>query len=188
MYETKICPCSLPPLAPTGSVTNDPARAPYWPLPDPAGQTLSLTAGLGEGVRPTLTGSSVLARLDGNEPRYVLAPLATATVDSYLADSCAAAAPYPYSPLDVATGGLAIGVPTPADSATFYINLASKFSGVLSGGLQEICADCGFDQGSCQPVGATAAPITGPLYGRMTLYHNPNFPTDVKSNFIEIYR
>ncbi len=196
MYETKICPCSLPPLAPTGPVTNDPARAPYWPLPDPAGQTLSLTAGLGQGVlvkdcagvRPTLRGSSVLARLDGNEPRYVVAPLVTATVDSYLADSCAAAAPYPYSPLDVATGGLAIGVPNPADSATFYLNLASKFSGALSSGLQEICADCGFDQGSCQPVGAAAVPVTGPLYGRMTLYRNPNFPTDVASNYIEIYR
>jgi hypothetical protein len=29
--ETRICPCSLPPLEAAGAVTNDPARAPYWP-------------------------------------------------------------------------------------------------------------------------------------------------------------
>jgi hypothetical protein len=196
LYETKICPCSLPPLDPAGQVTNDPARAPYWPLTAPVGQTLALTAGLGEGVlvkdcagvRQPLTGRSVLARLDGSDPRYVLPPLVTATVDSYLADSCAGAAPYPYSPVNVATGGLAIGVPNPADSATYYINLASTFSGVLREGLQEICASCGFDQGSCQPLGPTAAsPVTGPIYGRMTVYRSVDLPTDVAPNYIEFY-
>jgi hypothetical protein len=196
IYETKICPCSLPPLDPAGPVTNDPARAPYWPLPHPAGKTLALTADLGEGVlvkdcagvRPALVGRGVLARLDGTEPRYVVAPLVTATVDSYLADTCADAAPYPYPPVDVATSGLAIAIPTPADSATFYINLASTFSGVLSSGLQEICADCGFDQGTCQPLGPAATPIMGPIYGMMTLYRSINFPMDVVAGSVEIYR
>ena len=100
--ETKICPCSLPPLDPAGALVNDPARAPYWPLPDTAGQTLALTPRSGHyvfvkdcaGVRPTLIGPNVLAKLDGSVPRYVLAPLATATVDTYLTDDCADAAPF----------------------------------------------------------------------------------------------
>jgi hypothetical protein len=195
-YETKICPCSLPPLDPTGRVTNDPARAPYWPLPDPAGKTLALTGGLGEGVivkdcagtRPTLSGRAVLARFDHNEPRYALAPLSTATIDSYLADTCAEAAPYPYPPYAFASGGLAVSVPNPTDSTTFYINLATPFSGVLSSGLQEVCAGCAFDQGSCHPFGPTATPVMGPLYGRATLYRSVNLPTDVVSTSIEIFR
>jgi hypothetical protein len=193
--ETKICPCSLPPLDPSGAVTNDPARLPYWPLPDPAGRTLALTAGLGEkvlvkdcaGIRPALSGRAVLARLDGNEPRYVLAPLETATVDSYVADTCADAAPYLFSPVERATGELAIGVPNPTDAATFYINLSSSFSGALAGGLEEVCADCGFDQGSCQPFGTTATPVMGPLYGRLTFYRSVNLATDVLSDYVEIF-
>ena len=42
--RSKICPCSLPPIDTTRAVANDPARAPYWPLPETAGQTLALSA------------------------------------------------------------------------------------------------------------------------------------------------
>src|SRR4051794_37612198 len=68
--ETKICPCSLTPLDPAGALVNDPARAPYWPLPDTAGQTLALTPQSGHdvfvkdcaGVRPTLIGPTLRRR------------------------------------------------------------------------------------------------------------------------------
>ena len=92
--ETKICPCSLPPLEASGAVTNDPALAPYWPLADTGSGTLALGAAAGQrvwirdcaGIREPLIGKGVLARLGGAEPRYVLPPLETATVDSYVAD------------------------------------------------------------------------------------------------------
>jgi hypothetical protein len=193
--ETKICPCALPPLETSGPVTNDPARMPYWPLPDPAGQTLALWGGGYPvlvkdcaGIRPPLWGSSVLARLDGNDPRYVLAPLTNATVGSYVADTCAEAAPYPFPPIETVAGNLEIAVPTPADAVTCYVNLASSFSGaLLVQSLQETCADCGFDQGSCQPIGPTAVPaVQGPLYGRMTLYRSIDMLTDVVTHDIEI--
>ena len=194
LYETKICPCSLPPLDPVGPVTNDPARTPYWPLPNPAGGTLALTAGFGEqvrvrdcaGVRAELIGQSVLARLDGTEPRYVLPPLRSATVGAYVADDCASAAPFSLSPLE-STGDVIVAVPTPADSAAVYVNLASSFSGVLYFGFDETCGSCGFDQGTCQPLLAGARPmVQGPLYGRMTLYRSINYPSDVVTGDIDI--
>jgi hypothetical protein len=194
MYETKICPCSLPPLAPTGPVPNDPARAPYWPLPNPASGTFALHGGFGEqvyvrdcaGVRAELRGQSVLARLDGTEPRYVLAPLESATVDSYLADDCASAAPVGLSPLETFSD-LLVAIQTPTDRATVYLNLASSFSGLLHYGFDEICASCGFDQGTCQPLAAGVRPIVqGPLLGRTTFYRNIAYPSDVVASDIAI--
>ncbi len=193
--DAKICPCSLPALDPSGTVTNDMARAPYWPLPEPAGKTLSLTAPVAEsvvvkdcaGIRPPLFGDAVLARLDGSEQRYVLGPLDTATLDSYLADDCASAAPYPFSPLEAGGGGLGIGIPNPTSSATVYLNLASSFSGLLQEGLDEICSTCGFDQGTCQPIAAGVSPmVQGPIYGRMTLSRSVSLPTDIVPNYVEI--
>jgi hypothetical protein len=177
-------------------VTTDVARAPYWPLPDAAGRTLSFTAPFGKsvvikdcaGIRGPLVGKAVLTRLEGTAPRYVLPPLEAATIDSYLTDDCASAAPYPVSPLMTATGYLLIGVANPASSVTFYLDLASPFSGVLHGGLQETCADCGFDQGACQPIapGATST-VQGPLHGRVRLNRSSMNPTpDVLSAYIDI--
>jgi hypothetical protein len=194
LYETKICPCSLPALDPVGPVTNDPAPAPYWPLPNPAGGTLALTASIGEqvrvrdcaGVRADLIGQSVLARLDDTDPRYVLAPLQSATVGTYVADDCASAAPVALSPLE-GTGYLAVAVPTPADSAAVYVNLASSFSGVLHFGFDEVCGTCGFDQGTCQPLAPSARPaVQGPLYGRITLYRSIDYPSDVVADDVYI--
>jgi hypothetical protein len=129
----------------------------------------------------------VLARLDGSEQRYVLGPLDTATLDSYLADDCASAAPYPFSPLEAGGGGLGIGIPNPMSSATVYLNLASTFSGLLQGGLDEVCSTCGFDQGTCQPIAPGVSPMVhGPLYGRMTLSRSVSLPTDVVPNYLEI--
>jgi hypothetical protein len=193
--DAKICPCSLSALDPGGSVTNDIARTPYWTLPDPAGKTLALTAPVAEsvvvkdcaGIRPALFGDAVLARLDGNEPRYVVGPLDTATLDFYLADDCAGAAPYPFSPLEAGGGGLAVGIPNPTSSATVYVNLASMFTGLLQGGLDEVCSTCVFDQGTCQSIAPGATPmVQGPTYGRMTVSRSVNLPTDVVPNYIEI--
>jgi len=199
--ETKICPCSLPSLNPAGAVANDPARAPYWPVPETAGQTLALTPEAGHtvfvkdcsGVRPALIGPNVLARIDGSEPRYVLAPLATATVGTYLADDCPGAAPFSgpivNSPAaNMPFGGLTIAISRPASgSATVYLDLASGFSGTLRGGLTEICGTCGFDQGSCQPLAAGAMPtVQGPFLGRAALRTIAGEPFDVLSNTIDI--
>ena len=194
--ETKICPCSLPPLEAAGAVTNDPARAPYWPLPNTEGKTLALNAPAFKwvsirdcaGIREPLNARAVLARLDGSEPRYVLPPLETATIDSYLASDCASAAPYPISPVMTATGYLIIGIPNPTSPVTVYLNLAASFSGRVRGGLQEICGDCGFDQTTCQPLAPGATPtVQGPLYGKATLRGSTFRPTpDVLWNYIDI--
>jgi hypothetical protein len=199
--ETKICPCSFPPLDPAGAVVNDPARAPYWPLADTSGQTLALTPQPGHdvvvkdcaGVRPTLLGPNVLAKLDGSEPRYVLAPLATATVDNYLAGDCADAAPFSgpifSGPIiEMPFGGLTIAVARPASgSATFYLHLASSFSGTLRLGLTEICDTCAFEQGSCQPLAAGAMPmVQGPFFGRAALHTIAGEPFDVLSDDVDI--
>ena len=152
------------------------------------GKTLALNAPAGKsvsvrdcaGIRAPLPARALLARLDGSEPRYVLPPLETATIDSYLADDCASAAPYPFSPLTTAAGYLIIGIPNPTSYVTLYLNLAASFSGRLRGGLQEICADCGFDQGTCQPlVSGHAVTVQGPLYGRATL-RGSILPTDAR--------
>jgi hypothetical protein len=178
--DTQICPCSLPPLEPTGAVTNDPARAPYWPIPDTAGQTLALTPTVADGyikildcagVQPLLYGPNVLARISGTQPRYVLPQLSTATVDNYLTDDCADAAPFTAPIVANFFGGTTIAITRPQSSSeTVYLNLASTFSGTLRGGLNQICGTCGFDQGSCQPIAAgTMQKVQGPFFGRAKL-------------------
>jgi hypothetical protein len=177
--ETKICPCSLPPLSPLGDVTNDPARAPYWPLPEFSGLTLALTPPAGDlvnikdcaGVQPLLYGPNVLARISGTEPRYVLPQLATATVGNYLADDCAEVAPFTGPVVAMLFGGVTIAITPPASgSETLYLDLASSFSGTLRAGLNQICGTCGFDQGSCQPIAAgTMQQVQGPFFGRAKL-------------------
>lgn len=195
--DTKICPCSLPPLDPTGAVANDPARAPYWPLPERAGQTLALSDGAGQemlvkdcaGVRPQFVREHVLLRLDGSEPRYVVAPVERASVGTYIADDCADAAPFSEPIVDTLFGGLTIAISRPArGTSTVYLNLASSFSGTLRSGLTQTCGTCAFDQGSCQPLAAGAMPkVQGPFLARATLDTNPAVPTlDLLSNYIDI--
>ena len=166
-------------------MTNDPARAPYWMLPETtAGQTLALSGGAGIGVmdcaglREPFVNEHVLMQLDGSEPRYVIAPT-KATVDNYIADECANAAPFSEPLGDIQFGGLTIAIPPPASgSATVYLNLASSFSGMLSQGLTETCDTCAFDQGSCQPLATGAEPVLqGPLRARATLQTYSAVPT-----------
>ncbi len=194
--ETKICPCSLPPLDPAGAVANDPARAPYWPLPETSAETLALTPESGgnvfvkdcAGVRPMVIGPNLLARIDGSEPRYLLAPVATATVDTYLADDCADAAPFSGPIVDMLFGGVTIAISRPpSGSATVYLDLASSFSGTLRAGLTQICGTCAFDQGSCQPLPAGAMPmVQGPFFGRATLRTIAGQPFDVLTDDVDI--
>ena len=197
--ETKICPCALPPIDTTGAVANDPARAPYWPLPETGGQTLALNSKGDQdlfiqdcaGIRPQLVRERFLLRLDGGAPRYVVAPVDKATVDFYLADTCAAAAPFSEPIVDPESllGGVTIGIsPPPSAPATVYLNLASSFSGTLRYGVTETCGTCAFDQGSCQPLTAGAMPkVQGPLLARATLATNPALPTlDLWSEYIDI--
>jgi hypothetical protein len=192
--DTKICPCSLPALVPSGPVANDPARAPYWTLPDPGAQTFAFSASLQAvavkdcaGVRAPLVGQQVLARLGGAEPRYVLSPVGRATLDSYLADTCAGTAPYPLSPPLSLGNDVVLGVASPS-TVTVYLDLASSFSGFLWFGLEQVCATCGFDQGTCQPIGAGSTPaVQGPVYARATL-HQPGPPTDVVWSYFDFYR
>jgi hypothetical protein len=192
--DTKICPCSLPPLDPSSAVANDPARTPYWPLPDPGNQTLSLTSASRAlvvkdcaGIRVPLVGQSVLARLGGADRRYVVAPLTSATVGSYLADGCADTAPYPVPPPESLAGPLAIVVSSTDPRATVYVNFASSFSGLLRFGLQEVCESCAFDQGSCQPIASGAMPVVqGPFYGRVMLHDIPGLPSDVLWSYVEL--
>ncbi|HSS38771.1 MAG TPA: hypothetical protein VLT58_08380, partial [Polyangia bacterium] len=192
--DTKICPCSLPPLVPSGAVPNDPARAPYWVLPDPGDETFALTGGALQvavkdcaGIRAPLVGQNVLARLGAAEPRYVLAPLARATLDSYLADTCDGAAPYPIPPPRFLAGNLTIAVSSRAASAVVYLDFASSFSGVLRYGLQQICDSCAFDQGSCQPIDPRTTPVVhGPFYGRAPLHGIAGLTSDVLWSYVDM--
>jgi hypothetical protein len=192
--DTKICPCSLPALDPSGAVANDPARAPYWTLPDPGAETFAFSAGLEAiavkdcaGIRAPLVGEQVLARLGGAEPRYVLSPVGRATLGSYLADTCAGTAPYPISPPLSFGNDVVLGVASPK-TVTVYLDLASTFSGVLWEGLEQVCDTCAFDQGTCQPIAAEATPVVqGPVYARTTLRQYPGQPTDVVWNYFAFY-
>jgi hypothetical protein len=181
--DTKICPCSLPPLAANGAVVNDLARAPYWTLPPLAGQTLALTAGAGDfvdlqdcaGVQQPLHNQGVLARFDDTTaPRYVLPRLATATIGPYLSDDCAAAAPYAIGPEFKSGADLGVAVSQPASgAATFYVQLTTALSWTLRSGLSAICDSCGFDAGTCPPFSPTAPQtVQGTFYGRIDLHSN----------------
>ncbi len=185
--ETKIFPCSLPPLDPAGVVVNDFARAPYWPLPEMAGQTLALAGRAGQeilvkdcaGVQPEFIREHLLMRLDGSEPWYVVAPLGMATADRYLADDCMDAAPFSGAIVDSLFGGFTIALSRPpSGSATVYLDLASSFSGTLRSGLDEICDTCAFDAESCQPIASGAKPkVQGPFFGRAVLRSQAGLPT-----------
>jgi hypothetical protein len=181
--DTKICPCSLPTVPTNGAVVNDRARAPYWTLPPLAGKTLALTAGVGDrvyvqdcaGVQLPLRAQGVLARLDETAaPRFVLAGLESATVGAYLADDCAATAPYAIGPAFRSTADLSVAMsPPPSGGATVYVQLTTAFPWLLRGGLDAICDSCGFDPGACPPYSASAPQTAqGTFYGRMTFYTN----------------
>ena len=200
--DNKICPCSLPPVPTSGPVVNDRARAPYWTLPPLAGETIALTAGMNSrvivqdcgGVQYPVWALGVLARFDDDAPaRYVLPPLASATVDHYLSDDCPAAAPYTVDP--VFKSGiyhdLDVVMSRPASSkATAYLQITTPFAWPLHTGLDGICDSCAFDPVACPPLRGSVQPQTvqGTFYGLTTFYTAIAAPTaDYVSNMISIW-
>lgn len=176
--DQKICPCSLPPIMPGDAIVNDPARAPYWTLPDVGDGSLAFTAPRYQSVSvrrcagdtSPLTGKAVLARLDASAGWYVMGSLADVQAGPFVADNCADAAHYPLSP-DVLVGNPYVSVTIPATHAsTVYVAIDVPFpmdSKVT--GASAFCASCDFDGDSCAPVTgeATTTPVTGNFYARL---------------------
>ena len=186
LYETKICPCSLPPLDPGRRRRERSGPGAVLAVAQPGGRDAGPLRRLGEqvrvrdcaGVRAELI-RAVRARAPRRHRAAVrVAPLQSATVDSYVADDCASAAPFSLSPL-ASVGGVTVAVPTPADSAAASTSTwppASRACCTLAS--TRSAARCGFDQGTCQPLLPGARPmVQGPLYGRMTLYRSIDYPT-----------
>ena len=185
--ETKICPCSLPPLVPGGPPVDDRARVPYWRLPDAGGASLALT-GMGgntvqvldcAGSEPPIEGEGVLARLDASVARrYVLRPLADVEIGAYVTDDCASVAPYTLGPGFFALDGLTIAVTRPpAGRPPVYVEVVTANSVTLRGGAQEICPSCAFDQGACQPSNVSVS-LMGTTFVRLAPYAStlPGYP------------
>jgi hypothetical protein len=179
--DFKICPCSLPPPAADGTITNDLARAPYWSLgPIAAGESLALTGGpyadildCGGGGAPA-GGSDALARIDLPPPSYMMAPLAAAATGPYLADDCESAAPYVF-PADLAITPtlFSLAVSRTAAPRTVYFQLQFPLPAwqIDTYPELELCDSCAFDHGSCQPMTAPSRmPLSaGATYGRVTV-------------------
>ncbi len=182
--DSKICPCTLPSLPTIGPVTDYPARALYWTLPDVGDDSIAMTAGPGQGVHIrdcaglalSITGKAVLAHLGAaGSSRYVLAPLISATVDRYVSDDCSGAAVY-HLPADFLDGvfPLVVGVlvPTSADlSAYVAIDFPVSTHVDPSGEFREICDSCPADGGICQTAAAASTtPVQGTVYGRLQVF------------------
>jgi hypothetical protein len=203
LIDRKICPCGLPALPTDGALPDDPARAPYWPLPDSGGETLAMSAGPGEfawirdcaGAGTEFSGSSelrdkvVLARLAADVPRLVGAPLVSATRDNYVSDTCEDAALFtvpPYFVYGFPTIAVAVNTPTPVSTTmipwpppvTVYLKIATPMALKVSGA--DICLTCAFDQGACQPATAGASiTVQGTFYARMKIVPSNPIPTNV---------
>ena len=182
--DAKICPCSLPPVRPPGrSRTTSRARR-TGRCRRSAGETLALTAAWAErvvvqdcaGIREPMTGQGVLARLDDTvAPRFVLAPLESATVGPYLSDDCAATAPYTITTAFKSRAGLDLEITRPATGvAPLYLELTTTMplTAAATAIPYAICDTCGFDPGACPPAATMTSWQTAPgtFYGRTTLY------------------
>jgi hypothetical protein len=189
--DAPICPCSWPMPATDGQpLDSNPATHPYWPLPDTGDASLALTAPSDdyidfadcEGLAPyfwsnvsflqmTDSGKTSLTDVavaivqlpsDGRR-RYTTAPISTASVGPYIADSCGGGAPYQLPPDFVkGWGQLSIMVDqTSIGAVTKYVQVQLSSIGSVNLGLvpgMDVCDSCGFDQGSC-----VASPETGGL-------------------------
>ena len=179
--DRKICPCSLPPIAPGTGITADPARRPYWTLPDAGDATIALTAGRYQqifvrecaGTTDDLRGKAVLARLGAGAGGWYVTPnVVAADINRFVSDTCADAAHYPLSP-DVLVGVPYVSVSIPiAEAATVYLAIDVPFAlDSQVRGARAICDSCAFDEGSCAtPTNGAAAPVTGSFYARLQFY------------------
>lgn len=185
--DSKICPCSLPALVPGAPVVTDRARVPYWTVPaDLGGQTLALTAaprgqiGIADcsGAQGPLSGSSVLAQIDGSAGWFVRGPLAATSLDGFVSDDCASAVPYPLAADSVGRQSfLTVVVPVSKRRSTVFVAVDIDAAGRVYEGPQEVCATCAFDQGTCAPAEAGAmTPVSGSFRARFDASSLANFP------------
>ena len=181
--DNKICPCSLPPVPLGTGITADPARTPYWSLPDPGDATLALTAGKYQqvfvkdcaGNADDLRGKTVMARLGAaTARRYAMPTVVAASIDRFVADNCADAAHYALSPdIQSVFSTLMVSIPA-SEAATVYlaIDVPFQIAGQISG-PRAICDSCAFDQESCATsTSGTDLTVTGSFYARLQFYAN----------------
>ena len=177
--DQAICPCSLPSTTSAAQLASAPlSTAPYWTLPDLDGESVALETPPDQqvlvqdcqGVAPSLTsngnGSLLVARLASTAGLYAQAPLSSMSAGQYVADTCAAAAPYSL-PADVLAGAgiLSIVTDRPATAgAAQYMQIQIPAAAHISfNSFIEICDSCAFDTGSCQR--ATTSPTTVAVQG-----------------------
>jgi hypothetical protein len=178
--DAPICPCSWPMPATDGQpLDSNPATHPYWPLPDTGGASLALTAPSGEffdfsdcdGLAPYFESTSstlqamnpdaapltdvslafVQLPSDGRR-RYTTAPITTASLGPYIADSCGGGAPYQLPPDFLSgPGELSIVVDQTSVGSVFkYVQVQAPGSGVAYLGPRvDVCDSCDFGRGSC---------------------------------------
>ena len=142
--------------------SNDPARAPYWTVPDVGDGSLAFTAPRYQSVSVRscagdtfpLVGKAVLARLGPGARWYVMPQLADVQAGAFVADNCADATHYPLSP-DVA-GRQPLRLASPFRRPRRRPSTSRSMSRFRStrkvSGAYAMCASCDFDQDGCAPI------------------------------------
>ena len=184
--DQKICPCSLPAITPGAAIVNDPARAPYWTLPDVGDDdSLAFTAPRYESVSVRscagdtfpLVGKAVLARLGSGAGWYVMPQLADVQAGAFVADNCADAAHYPLSP-DVLVGNPYLSVDDSGDARVDRLSrdrrpVSARHEGL--GRASRCAAAATSTTTAARPVsGATTTPVTGNFYARLQFFSSDN--------------
>jgi hypothetical protein len=182
--DTKICPCSLPPLASGPDQVNDPARTPYWTIPADLDDTMTIALIGRERIGAGLYACDGTGRLGAHalltSPGlygpgwYVRAGLETAAIDRFVSESCAGAARYQLPPVPAHDSWLLdIILPAVADAPAIYLALDTPSAHTLRG-PQAICDSCDFDPVRCPVLPVNDfVPVSGPFYARVQVTPNP---------------
>src|SRR4051812_21057962 len=189
--DAPICPCSLPVPSTDGQPLDDnPANHPYWELPDTGGASLALTAASGqgflfadcEGVGPYITSNlstfqttnpdaasltdvalAIVQPPSDGRRRYVMAPISTASVGRYIADTCGGGVLYQL-PQDFVTGWGELSIivdQTSIGAVTKYVQVQVPTFGVANLGPDvDVCDSCAFGQGSCVSISTAGLPYS----------------------------
>ncbi|MFL5308107.1 MAG: hypothetical protein ACJ8F1_23025 [Polyangia bacterium] len=168
--DAPLCPCSLPSLPLDQPLSNDPASAPYWTIPDAAGRTIAMHAPsggvfadfdcLGQSFDGSGGAAAGLVRLGPSVHGYVLAPLASTTTGDFVSDTCDGAELFTVPPAAI---GLGLNVQVDQASAAanvVYLRLvppAGATNLVVPLGTVTACATCAFDTAAC-PTGGAISP------------------------------
>jgi hypothetical protein len=176
--DSEICPCSLSVLPTDGQPPDgDLATHPYWPLPDTGGAALALVAPSGggflvsdcEGVAPlfesgpssvTDAAIAIVQFPSDGRRRFVTAPITSASVGPYIADSCDTTVPYQL-PKDFLNGEGELSIivdRTTVGGVTKYVQVQVPGIGIANLGPDvDVCDSCAFGQGACVPTTSTDA-------------------------------